>query len=392
MIINSLLDNDLYVFSVSYAFFKNYPEASGVLEFKDRNNTKYTPEFVERLWTEISSLGFLGVGMDEEKYLYENIKYIPRSYFEWFSHAFKFDPGNINIHLDSEGHLSITVEEKLYKLGFYEIPILAIVSELTSKFNDYRVDEKLILKRLDTKIKLSNDNGLVFSEFGTRRRHSYDVQDMIMKRIKETSGFCSGTSNVHFAMKYDMKPIGTMNHFYIEFFGAQYGYNLANQMAMEVWSKTYRGDLGVFLTDTYTTEVFFNNLDKYHALLFTGVRQDSGDEFEFTKKMIQRYEELGVDPKTKTIFFSNGLDFPKFHLIKRFCEGKINLAVAGIGTNITHDTGYPHPVIVMKLIRCKMNDKQKSRECIKLSDDPGKYQGDPREIERCLDYIESYVD
>ena len=180
-----------------------------------------------------------------------------------------------------------------------------------------------------------------------------------------------------------------MNHYYVEFIGSQFGYNLANQMAMETWSKTYRGNLGTFLTDTYTTEAFFNNLDKYHALLYNGVRQDSGDEFKFADKMINRYQELGVDPREKLIIFSNALDFPKFKEINDYCKGKIK-AVAGIGTNLTNDTGYPHPNIVMKLVLSKMNDRQEYRHCIKLSDDFGKHQGNPEEIENCKKILKIY--
>lgn len=390
MIINSILDNDLYVFSVSYVFFKNFPDASGVMEFKDRNNTVYTLEFVEKLKEELKSLENLSLTNEEFFYLIHKIPYIPENYFEWFR-GFRFDFSKFNIWLDEEGHLHITVEDKLYKAGFYEIPTLAIVSELTSMMNGYDVDMESMLERLDEKIELSNKEQLIFSEFGTRRRHSFEVHEEIIKRIKEKALYCSGTSNVYFSMKYDMTPIGTMNHFFIEFIGSQFGYNLANQIAMQVWSDTYRGSLGTFLTDTYTTKAFFNNLDKYHALLYDGVRQDSGDEFEFADKIINRYLELGVDPTKKLIVFSNALDFPKFLEIKKYCEGKIK-AVAGIGTNLTHDTGYPHPNIVMKLILSRMNNKQKNRHCVKLSDDLGKHQGDPEEVELCKRTLEIYDD
>lgn len=390
MIINSILDNDLYVFSVSYVFFKNFPDASGVMEFKDRNNTVYTPEFVEKLKEELKNLENLSLTNEEFFYLIHKIPYIPENYFEWFR-GFRFDFSKFNIWLDEESHLHIAVEDKLYKAGFYEIPTLAIVSELTSMMNGYDVDMESMFERLDEKIELSNKEQLIFSEFGTRRRHSFEVHEEVIKRIKEKALYCSGTSNVYFAMKYDMTPIGTMNHFFIEFIGSQFGYNLANQIAMQVWSDTYRGSLGTFLTDTYTTKAFFNNLDKYHALLYDGVRQDSGDEFEFADKIINRYLELGVDPTKKLIVFSNALDFPKFLEIKKYCEGKIK-AVAGIGTNLTHDTGYPHPNIVMKLILSRMNNKQKNRHCVKLSDDLGKHQGDPEEVELCKRTLEIYDD
>lgn len=345
-------------------------------------------KFFERLKEENKDLGDLSLKNDEFEYLSPRIKYIPLCYWEWLK-SFRFDFSKVNLWLDSEGKLHIIVEDKLYKVGFYEIPILAIISELTSIFNNYNVDQEKLISDLDRKIDLSNKERLIFSEFGTRRHHSFSTHEEVIKRIKETAKCCSGTSNVYFVMKYDMTPIGTMNHFFIEFIGSQFGYNLANQMAMEVWSKTYRGDLGTFLTDTYATRAFFNNLDKYHALLYNGVRQDSGDEFEFADKMINRYQELGVDPGTRIIVFSNALDFQKFKKINDYCEGRIK-AVAGIGTNLTNDTGYPHPNIVMKLVQAKMNDKQTYRQCVKLSDDFGKHQGDLGEVETCKRVLEIY--
>lgn len=386
--VTSILDNDLYVFSVSYVFFKNYPDASGVMEFKDRNNTKYSQEFLDQLVKEFNKICSLKLTDPEFEYVSKKIPYIPLCYWEWLK-SFRFDSSKVKFWLDSEQHLQITVEDKLYKAGFYEIPILATVSELISKTNNYTIQEKEVLEKLDKKIEFSEEHNLVFSEFGTRRRHSFYLQDLVIQRLKEKSTKCSGTSNVYFAYKYGLTPIGTMNHYYVEFIGSQFGYNLANQVAMETWSKTYRGNLGTFLTDTYTTEAFFNNLDKYHALLYNGVRQDSGDEFKFADKMINRYQELGVDPREKLIIFSNALDFPKFKEINDYCKGKIK-AVAGIGTNLTNDTGYPHPNIVMKLVLSKMNDRQEYRHCIKLSDDFGKHQGNPEEIENCKKILKIY--
>ena len=382
MIVPSVLDNDLYVFSVSYVFFRNYPDAEGIFEFKDRNKEVYTPEFVKLLNEEIKSLSNLILSDQEFKWLCEHIKYIPRVYFEWLR-SFRYEQERVHVSLTEEGHLSLYIEGPIYKTMLYEVPLLAIISELVSKTKDYTITSDALLNRLIPKIELANEKNLMFSEFGTRRRHSFNTHDIVLGYIAENSNTCVGTSNVYFAKKYDMTPIGTMNHAYIEFVGSQYGYPLANQMAMDVWSDTYRGDLGTYLTDTYTTPIFFKNLDKMHALLFTGVRQDSGDEYKFTDRMIERYKELGIDPRSKTIIFSNALDFPKFAKIAEYCEGKIGCA-AGIGTNLTNDTGYPRPNIVIKLVRSKMNSKQVWRECIKLSDDSGKHQGNQNEIELCL--------
>ena len=154
-------------------------------------------------------------------------------------------------------------------------------------------------------------------------------------------------------------------------------------MALENWVETYDGDLGIALTDTYTTDVFFKNFSKKHAKLFDGIRQDSGDEFEFIEKALFRYNELGINPMTKTIIFSNALNFAKAKDIKIYCEGKINAAF-GIGTNLTNDIEGSVPGnLVMKLTKCRMNSKQSWSSCIKLSDDLGKHMGPEVEVKNC---------
>lgn len=384
MIITSILDTDLYKFSTSYAYMQNFPDAEGTFEFCDRAKEKYTSEFLEKLRTEIINLSVLRLNNDEFMYVTESIKYIPTHYWEWLR-GFNFDPNKINIGLDENNCLKISVTDKLYKVTLYETIILAIVSELRSReLYGYISDLNIISDRLKTKIHMSNFYKVYFSEFGMRRRYSYIVQNEVIKYIKENAKYCTGTSNVHFAMKYDMKPIGTHPHEWFMFHGAMFGYKMSNYMALENWVKTYDGDLGIALTDTYTTDVFFKNFSKKHAKLFDGIRQDSGDEIEFTEKAIARYKELGIDPMTKTIIFSNALDFAKAKDINIYCEGKIKAAF-GIGTNLTNDVPECKPGnLVMKLTRCRMNSKQPWYSCIKLSDDQGKHMGPEKEVETCI--------
>lgn len=184
-------------------------------------------------------------------------------------------------------------------------------------------------------------------------------------------------------MKYGMKPMGTHPHEWFMFHGAQFGYKHANYMALENWVNVYDGDLGIALSDTYTSGIFLSNLSRKQAKLFDGVRCDSGDEFDFTDKLVARYRELGIDPTTKTIVFSNALDFGKALDIQEHCRGKIRCSF-GIGTNLTNDTGFKPSNIVMKLTQCKMNVNQEWRECVKLSDDAGKHIGSEAEVRACL--------
>lgn len=382
MIIKSILDTDLYKFTTSYAYMKMFPNAIGTFEFVDRNNTVISDDLIEQIKMESCSLSRLRLTKEEFNFM-STCRFVPRAYWEWLS-SFSFDPTSIKVFTDTLGHLHILVTDYLYKATLYEVPILAIVSELMNKSNCFVADEKVVLSKLKEKIKLSNQNSIFFSEFGTRRRFSEAIQDMVIEYIKEYSNFCTGTSNCYFAMKYNMKPMGTHPHEWFMFHGAQFGYKHANYIALENWINVYDGDLGIALTDTYTSDVFFSNFSRKHAKLFDGVRQDSGDEFKFVMKAINRYKELGIDPTTKTIVFSNSLNFEKAKEIKEYCGNRIR-ASFGIGTNLTNDTGFPAPNIVMKLYSCQMSESKPIYNCVKLSDDLGKHHGLPKEVKKCIE-------
>ena len=375
----SILDTDLYKFSTSYAYMKLYPEAEGIFSFCDRNNTELSEEFLEKLGMEFAKLSLVGFNLEEEDWCVKNIPYIPQAYWEWLC-DFRFDLDKIIYWLDDEKHLHIKVTDKLYKVTLYEVPILAIVSELLIKEQKPFIISEAINK-LDKKINIANEYNLKFSEFGTRRRASFVLQELIIQRLKEKCPInCVGTSNVYFAMKYNMKPIGTFPHEWIMFHGAIWGYQEANYLGMRDWVRTYDGDLGIFLMDTYTSEVGLRNMSLKFAKLFDGVRQDSGDEYKIGNMVIDRYKELGIDPTTKCIVFSNALDFNKYSDIHRYFYGKIRVS-AGIGTNLTNDVGLKPANIVMKLAECRINQNQEWRKCIKISDDLGKHLGDDKEFE-----------
>ena len=382
MIVRTLLDTDLYKFTTSYAYIKLFPYAMGKFSFHDRNETEYTEEFLERLKNEIDKLSRLRLTEEELEYMTRQCRFLPRVYWEWLS-SFRFHPDKIKIHLDEAHHLHIEVSDFLYKATLYEVPLLAIVSEIKNQFFGNVADMDEILCKLSEKVELSNQHRLRFSEFGTRRRFSVHVQETVIRKLKETAQYCTGTSNCYFAMKYDMKMMGTHPHEWFMFHGAQFGYKHANYMALENWVNVYDGDLGIALSDTYTSGIFLSNLSRKQAKLFDGVRCDSGNEFRFIDSLISRYKELGIDATTKTIVFSNALDFTKALEIQEYCRNKIRCSF-GIGTNLTNDTGFEPSNIVMKLTQCKMNVNQEWRECIKLSDDEGKHTGSPEEVQACL--------
>ncbi len=382
MVIKTILDTDLYKFTTSYAYIKLFPYALGTFTFKDRDETEYTEGFLEALKNEIHNLSLVSLRKEELEYMSSHCRFLPRVYWEWLS-SFRFDPDKIAVSLDEQHHLHIEVTDYLYKVTLYEVPLLAIVSEIKNQFLNRIPDKESILGKLAGKVKLSNEHHMPFSEFGTRRRFSLDVHDIVVAYLKEHARYCPGTSNCYLAMKYDMRPMGTHPHEWFMFHGAQFGYKHANYMALENWVNVYDGDLGTALSDTYTSDSFLSNFSRKQAKLFDGVRCDSGDEFEFIDRLIARYKELGIDPQTKTIIFSNALDFEKALHIFDYCKGKIRCSF-GIGTNLTNDTGYQPSNIVMKLSRCKMNLNQEWRECVKLSDDMGKHMGSNAEVEACL--------
>lgn len=382
MMIHTILDTDLYKFTTSYAYIKLFPYAIGTFSFKDRDETVYTEAFLNKLKAEVANLVNVALTDKELEYMTRNCRFLPRVYWEWLS-SFRFQPEKIDIYLDEEHHLNIEITDYLYKSTLYEVPLLAIVSEIKNQIQGNVANPEEIICKLSEKVVLSNEHQLSFSEFGTRRRFSFDVQDRVISYLKKSARYCTGTSNCYFAMKYGMKMMGTHPHEWFMFHGAQFGYKHANYMALENWVNVYDGDLGIALSDTYTSGIFLTNLSRKQAKLFDGVRCDSGNELEFIDKLTARYKELGIDSTTKTIVFSNALDFGKALDIQKYCHGKIRCAF-GIGTNLTNDTGFKPSNIVMKLTQCKMNVNQEWRECVKLSDDIGKHIGSPEEVRACL--------
>lgn len=379
----SILDTDLYKFSTSNAYFQLYPLAEGTFKFNDRAAEVYDTAFLSALKEEFKSLERLRLSDAEFNYVTSKIRYISHNYWEWLR-GFNFEADKIEVGLDSEGHLRIEVTDFLYKVTLYEVPILAIVAELRNRVKGVQVDTAKALAVLDAKLEIANENKLLFSEFGTRRRFSSVLHDEIVRELKEKCPkYCAGTSNVYFAMKYDMTPIGTFPHEWVMFHSGVFGYKRANYLSLEDWIKVYDGALGTALIDTFTTKSFLRTLTMKQAKLLDGFRQDSGDEKEVGEAIIERLKEFGIDPASKVIVFSNALNFPKYKAVADYFRGRVKVS-AGIGTNITCDPGiegYKAANIVMKLSRCRMSAKDPWEKVIKISDDVGKHMGDDKEFE-----------
>ena len=380
-IIPSILDTDLYKFTTSYAYSKLYPRAYGQFRFIDRNDTCYPKGFAEQLKEETKAMAQLSLSRDEELFLHQELPYLPPTYID-FLKGFRFNPEELIIEQDEAGHLSIIAEGLLYRVTLWETPILALVSELYYRTTGAKPDMEYAERAITEKAKALAQEGISFSMFGMRRRFSFEVELRMTELLKQHAGPCLyGTSNVHIAHLLGLKVSGTHPHEWIQFHGAMYGYKMANYMSMEDWINVYDGDLGTVLTDTYTTDVFMRNFSKKHAMLYTSVRHDSGDPFVFTDKVIQRYQELRVDPKIKYIIFSDGLNVERAIEIANYCKGRIG-ASFGIGTNFSCDVGNDIKArnIVMKLWQCKMTERDRWHPCVKLSDVGGKHTGEASEI------------
>jgi len=376
-IIKSLLDDDLYKFSMQLAVLNKFPNVKVKYTFIDRNNLTYPDNFHYKIQAGINNMKWLTLYDQEEKFL-QSIKYFPQSYID-FLKGYNFNPNEIKVSMDEENHLKIEIEGYWYHVILWEAPLLALISELY--YEETCQTPKINIERDLLKLNEMMNHNAYFSDFGTRRRFSYNVQDTLVNVFKQNGNHCFvGTSNVHLAHKYGLKAIGTMAHEWIMAHAALYGYKMANYLALENWADVYRGDLGIALSDTFTTDVFLRTFDMKLAKLFDGVRQDSGNPYEFTDKIVAHYKKLGIDPMSKTIVFSDSLDIFKAWNIKEYCAGKIKSSF-GIGTHLTNDVGVTPLNIVIKLSDVLINDVW--NPIIKLSDSKGKHTGDPNEIELC---------
>lgn len=396
MVIRSMIENDLYKFSMSHYYQVNYPNAWGTFAFHDRNNTKYTEEFVDLLKKEFKELDKLFLQQAEFDWCVKNIPYIPQYYWEWLQ-GFRYNSYDINIWLDDEKHLHIEVSDLMYRVTFYEIPILAIVSELYhmyigDNYQSFEAVREAMMDGMIEKTKIAENHNLFFADFGLRRRFSGFSEDAVVKFMKDHCKTFVGTSNVYLAKCLNLKPIGSIAHEVIMFEAALHGPKNANALVMKNWANVYQGSLGTMLTDTYTVDVFLNDFSMKMAKLYDGLRHDSGDPFIFVDKIIEKYKSYGIDPTSKVIIFSDGLDFEKAARIKEYCVGKIK-ASFGIGTNLVNPIGVLNskniPIkncnIVMKLKSCCLDLTHPTYNCVKLSDTISKAIGDPLEI-NCYKY------
>ncbi|HCY85269.1 MAG TPA: nicotinate phosphoribosyltransferase [Desulfobacteraceae bacterium] len=384
--IRSILDNDLYKFTMQQAVRKLYPEAVAEYRLTNRGQTFFPGDMARSVGRAVRDMEGLRLSGGQREWLASTCPYLTPEYLDFLA-AYRFDPQEVTVTQD-RGRLFVTVTGPWVRTILWEVPLMATISET---FFDLTRSETLgreaVRERNQAKARYLAENGVAFVDFGTRRRFSAQNHKLLIRDILDLPGHSlTGTSNVHLAKEFDLSPIGTLAHEWIMFHGALAGYDSANAAAMAAWLKVYPDVLGIALTDTYTTEVFLQAFGKDLAEQHVGVRQDSGDPLAFIDKMINHYRDLGIDPADKTIVFSDGLDPGRAVTIHEACRGKIKDAY-GIGTNLTNDIG-PIPLnIVIKLFRCKSSAEATWRPVVKLSDDKGKHTGEREELGRCLDEL-----
>jgi len=333
-IIQSIIDNDLYKITMQNLVLHLYPDAEVDYKFNNRNKSmKFNKEFLDAFSYALVLMEELSLSPREEVFLREKCPYLPESYLHYLRN-YRFNANEVRCNLTPDGDLDITIRGKWHSTILWEVPLMAIISELYFIHcdKDWILDNQLELAR--GKASILFNNNCIFADFGTRRRRSYVSQETVVYALKDAPTFV-GTSNVHLAKQFNVKPIGTMAHEFIMGVSALEGLRNANRFSLEIWNKFYKGNLAVALTDTFGTDAFFKDFNLELARIYD-VRHDSGEPCEFADKVIKKYKSLGLDPTTKNIVFSDGLDVKEAVRIAKHCEGKIKCSF-GIGTHLTND-------------------------------------------------------
>lgn len=392
-IINSLLETDMYKFSMGQTIFHQFTSYKTTWTFKCRNkDVHFTDEMVEEIKEQVQAFCQLRFTEEELEYL-DNITWIKGTYVD-FLRLWQPRYEEFTITTDAPCGLAIDAAGTWLNTSMYEIPVLAIVNEVYFRMAyDYDVLLKQFKRRLDEKVRLLEEDTYRlsdFSEFGLRRRLSAEAQEMAVKAIAEVElpadSHFIGTSNVYLAKKFNLKPVGTMAHEWIMCTGqGNHKHNPAysNWYALDAWVKEYGILNGIALTDTITTDCFLRDFQLTYATLFSGVRHDSGDPYEWGDKMIAHYNSLGINPRTKTLLFSDSLNFERATALYDYFKDKAKVAF-GIGTFISNDTDEEALNIVMKTTKCNGMD------VAKISDVAGKGMcKNPDYVDylnRCIDY------
>lgn len=368
-ILQTLLDTDAYKLHMQQAVFHRYHDVNVAAEFRCRGDD-LLGVYADAIREQVDFMRHLALS-DEEFTFLEGLPFFEADYLSWLR-TFRYDPTQVHIS-NNNGHLDIRLTGPWLEVIMWEVPLLAVISEVVHQHRSPGVTPQMALDSLEGRLvqfkELTADIDLSafrLMDFGTRRRFSREVQEAIVERLQQETWFV-GTSNYDLARRLNLTPMGTQAH---EWFQAhqQISPVLANSQraALQAWLDEYPDQLGIALTDCITMDAFLRDFDLSFARQYQGLRHDSGDPFEWGEKAIAHYEKLGIDPKTKVLVFSDNLDLPKAIELYRHFSTRVNLSF-GIGTRLTCDIPQVKPLnIVIKLVECN------GKPVAKLSDSPGK--------------------
>lgn len=388
MIIQSLLDNDFYKFTMMEAVQAKYGAAITRYQFINRDlSFTFTPDFLKQLQKNLSALADLQLTAEEYTWLKQNNLFSPK-YLESLKN-FRLNPAYIQASLENQ-QLILTIEGPWFDTILFEVPVLAIITQTYYETIQTSWDHDLEhykQKSLEKGRQLSLAK-CVYSDFGTRRRRSYKIQETALRALLSTDkdiNTFAGTSNVHFARILNTHPIGTMAHEWIMGHAGMFGIENAHITALQAWLDVHHKKYAIALTDTYTSDLFFKDFTPELAHAYDGLRQDSGDPFEFTDKAIKRYKELGIYPLTKKIVYSDGLSIEKAIKIQQYTQSKV-IPRYGIGTCLTNDFNHKNSLnIVIKLFSIN------SIPVAKVTDSPNKASGPSEAVATTLKTVESLI-
>ncbi|CAI0782047.1 nicotinate phosphoribosyltransferase [Serratia quinivorans] len=369
-ILTSLLDTDAYKLHMQQAVFHRYPAISVAAEFRCRGD-ELLGEYADEIGAQIALMSQLALTDAEFNYL-SGLPFFREDYLNWLR-DFRYDPQQVQIE-NHAGKLHIRIAGPWREVIMWEVPLLAVISEVVHRHRSPDVTPEMAVAHLRNKLAqfkaMSSDvdiSRFKLMDFGTRRRFSQAVQQAIVTTLKSEFPYLVGTSNYDLAHQLDLAPVGTQAH---EWFQAhqQISPVLANSQraALQAWLDEYPDQLGIALTDCITMDAFLRDFGPQFAQRYQGLRHDSGDPFEWGEKAIAHFQKLGIDPMSKTLVFSDNLDLDKALALYRHFYQRVNL-VFGIGTRLTCDIPGVKPLnIVIKLVECK------GKPVAKLSDSPGK--------------------
>lgn len=385
----SILDTDLYKLTMQQAYLFKYPNIQGRSGLIIRDGREFPDGFGKELQRIVDNFREIRLSNVEKDFLREKCYYLSPAYLD-FLHGYRYNPAEVSITQEGT-RLSVGVKGYLYRKTLWEVPLMATISELyfqmtgQTPFPDAPAGTdvwKLSRENNRKKAEGLADIDAYYSEFGTRRRYSSKNQDMVIEDLKTYGrGHMLGTSNLYYAMKHGLIPMGTVAHEWYMLHGAIFGYTLANQLATDAWVDVYKGDLGTALPDTYTTDVFLKTFSTLHAKLHDGLRQDSANPIDFINKVTKKYQDLRINSTTKMGLFSDNLNsMEKIIRIKAACVDKL-IDRYGIGTWFTNDLGLKAMNMVIKLLAVETDSGWV--DTVKLSDDLMKNTGEGEEITLC---------